>query len=457
MKAQVSSSISVHRRELLDRRMKVPLLLAATIAIGTWAFGRYQVTVGYETNLFSVGLRASDFSEDVTTLEGINIMHQLRPGCIIARTNDPLSDVDLRPIQLFASTSCGNTLIHQRPQIPVRSEYNSMILAPIRGAPSGPLDLPGDGHHGTPQDPRRLGSHRDETSQALTDLNDIEHRGIKSCIQSMPPRCASVTLVLRWVSLLKHLVRPFPEQTGLWLVHCPSRNCRDSQTTTTVTFVARPNRFCHIWWRDAYVVRIMREIGANEAKFMISSTTITTTVPAGLPVVQAFFFYIIAPNTTTMSPNEHNDNNVAIPTVCGGFSGVASDGFVIQQLAVHAMKQSGAAGVVVQMSAQGQACQDNPTAVTGVTDRDGNFHVVHHTNETDPASLVLRSLFSSTIITTNLCWSSRLPSPLPILFNQYNHYRYHAFQREQLHRHPHRRALLLVANRHNGPTGGWSG
>ncbi|KAF5963106.1 hypothetical protein FCOIX_13949 [Fusarium coicis] len=43
MKVQVPISISVHRRELLNRRLKIPLPLAPTMVFKTWDFRRYQV------------------------------------------------------------------------------------------------------------------------------------------------------------------------------------------------------------------------------------------------------------------------------------------------------------------------------------------------------------------------------------------------------------------------------
>ncbi|KAG5757354.1 hypothetical protein H9Q70_000004 [Fusarium xylarioides] len=73
-------------------------------------------------------------------------------------------------------------------------------------------------------------------------------------------------------------------------------------------------------------------------------------------------------------------NFTATPTPGGGFAGVASDGFVVYQFAMQAMQQSGAASVVVQLSAQGPD-SDHPTVVTGVLDRDGNFRVLHRTND----------------------------------------------------------------------------
>ncbi|KAG5821612.1 hypothetical protein H9Q74_000059 [Fusarium xylarioides] len=118
-------------------------------------------------------------------------------------------------------------------------------------------------------------------------------------------------------------------------------------------------------------------------------------------------------------------NFTVTPTPGGGFVGVTSDGFSIHQLAMRAMQQSDAAAAVVQLSDQGLKDQDNPTVVTGVIDRDGKFRILHRTNEADPASLVLRSLSSSAIITTTVYWFSRHPCPpfqsshpLPLPFSQ---------------------------------------
>ncbi|KAF5708716.1 hypothetical protein FGLOB1_6255 [Fusarium globosum] len=84
-----------------------------------------------------------------------------------------------------------------------------------------------------------------------------------------------------------------------------------------------------------------------------------------------------------MSSNENN-NTLAIPTAGGGYVGITRDGVGLDQLA-RSMIEAGASSVVVQISAAGHD-QDNPTVVTGVLDRDGNFRVLHRTNEADSAN-----------------------------------------------------------------------
>ncbi|KAF5571351.1 hypothetical protein FPHYL_527 [Fusarium phyllophilum] len=82
---------------------------------------------------------------------------------------------------------------------------------------------------------------------------------------------------------------------------------------------------------DAYVVRILRKIGATEAKFMISPCPLFSSI-----------------NTITTAIMPSNKSNVtATATPSGGFSSIASDGFAIHQFAMHAMEQLGAASVVI--------------------------------------------------------------------------------------------------------------
>ncbi|RKL46681.1 hypothetical protein BFJ72_g2423 [Fusarium proliferatum] len=65
-----------------------------------------------------------------------------------------------------------------------------------------------------------------------------------------------------------------------------------------------------------------------------------------------------------MSTNENN-NTVAIPTAGGGFVGITRE---LDQL-VRSMIETGASSVIVQLFKG----QDDPTVVTGVIDRAGNF------------------------------------------------------------------------------------
>ncbi|KAG5757396.1 hypothetical protein H9Q70_000046 [Fusarium xylarioides] len=86
-------------------------------------------------------------------------------------------------------------------------------------------------------------------------------------------------------------------------------------------------------------------------------------------------------------------NFTATATPGGAFAGVASNGFVIHQFAMQAMQQSGAASVVVQLSAQGP------------------------------------DFFS--LLPSSPQLSTGFPVIYALLFNHHTHYRYHAHKCEQ--------------------------
>ncbi|KAF5537020.1 hypothetical protein FNAPI_11527 [Fusarium napiforme] len=110
--------------------------------------------------------------------------------------------------------------------LPARAScYNSfddLHLVNLGELPTPLCAIAGDGHHGPLQDPRHLGSHRDEKSQALTDLTPLEHRGITVNVCSI--RLGYLGFVLGIP--LKHLImdtttvkRPSGQEPSFSVIH----------------------------------------------------------------------------------------------------------------------------------------------------------------------------------------------------------------------------------------------